>query len=499
MRVLFLISIAVIATCGLIYELIAGTLASYLLGDSITQFSTIIGVYLFSMGIGSYISKFVRKNVLETFIVVEVLVGLLGGFSSILLYSLFSHLESFQLFIYLLISAIGILVGLEIPLMMRILKDEFAFKDLVSHVFSFDYAGALLASLAFPLFFVPQLGLIKTSLFFGLLNMVIAVLLIFNKKIQVRRIRTFQAVGILGFLVLLAAFVMGDRILRYTEDMVYDEKVIYSKSTPYQRITLTADKNGTKLFLNGNLQFYSADEYRYHEALVHPVMSLVPQAKNVLILGGGDGFAVRELVRYPQIGHIRLVDLDPAMTKLFRFNRELSRLNDSALFSPKLKITNQDAFVWLKQTTQKYDVILIDLPDPSNFSLGKLYTDQFYLAVEEHLAPGGALVVQSTSPYVAPSSYWCIANTLQVTGMNILPYHTFIPSFGDWGYVIASKQKLLQPDFSRMPRNLRFFSPEAFQSMSYFPKDIAYRTTEINRLNNQALVRYFESEWNQFQ
>ncbi|TXI84384.1 MAG: polyamine aminopropyltransferase [Crocinitomicaceae bacterium] len=499
MRILFLVSVAVIATCGLIYELIAGTLASYLLGDSITQFSTIIGVYLFSMGIGSYFSKFVQKRILETFIVVEILVGLLGGFSSTLLYSLFNHLESFQFFIYALIGTIGILVGLEIPLMMRILKDEFDFKDLVSHIFSFDYAGALLASLAFPLFFVPQMGLIKTSLFFGILNVLIALLLIFNRKVKIQRTRTFQLIGTTSFIVLLVAFVLGDKILRYTEDMAYDEKVIYSKSTPYQRITLTSDKNGTKLFLNGNLQFYSADEYRYHEALVHPVMSLVANPKKVLILGGGDGFAVRELIKYKTIESIQLVDLDPEMTRLFKRNPQLSALNDSALFHPKLRITNQDAFIWLKTNKHVYDVILIDLPDPSNFSLGKLYTDQFYKAVGEHLTKNGALVVQSTSPFVAPKSYWCIANTLQITGLKILPYHTFIPSFGDWGYLLASKQATRQPDFSKMPSNLRFFSPDAFESMCYFPKDVAYRTTEINRLNNQALVHYFETEWNQFQ
>lgn len=499
MRFLFLISVAVIATCGLIYELIAGTLASYLLGDSITQFSTIIGVYLFSMGIGSYFSKFVQKKILETFIVVEIIVGLLGGFSSTLLYVLFDQLESFRLFIYLLITAIGILVGLEIPLMMRILKDEFDFKDLVSHIFSFDYAGALLASLAFPLFFVPQLGLIKTSLFFGILNVIIALILIFNRKIKMKRIRSYQVIGIFSLFVLLTSFVFGDEILSYTEDQAYDEKVIFSKSTPYQRITLTSDKNGTKLFLNGNLQFYSADEYRYHEALVHPIMSLVPDAKKILILGGGDGFAVRELLKYPTIKEIQLVDLDPEMIRLFKHNSELNKLNDSALFSSKLAIKNEDAFIWLKQTSQIYDVILIDLPDPSNFSLGKLYTDQFYHEVSKHLDETGALVVQSTSPFVAPKSFWCIANTLQINQLHILPYHTFIPSFGDWGYVIASKQKTKSPNFSHLPKNLRFFSPEAFSSMCYFPKDVAYRTTEINRLNNQALVHYFESEWNHFQ
>lgn len=499
MRTLFLVSVAVIATCGLVYELVAGTLASYLLGDSITQFSTIIGVYLFSMGIGSYISKFVKQRILETFIVVEIIVGLLGGFSSTLLYILFDHLESFRLIIYLLITAIGILVGLEIPLMMRILKDEFDFKDLVSHIFSFDYAGALLASLAFPLFFVPQLGLIKTSLFFGILNVIIALFLIFSRRIKLTRIRTFQVIGVGSLFTLLTAFVAGDELLRYSEESAYNEHIIYSKSTNYQRITLTSDKNGTKLFLNGNLQFYSADEYRYHEALIHPIMSLVPHVKKVLILGGGDGFAVRELAKYPSIESIQLVDLDPEMTRLFKMNPELRRLNDSALYHPKLTIKNEDAFIWLQKSRQLFDVVIIDLPDPSNFSLGKLYTDLFYDQVKEHVSEQGAIVVQSTSPYVAPNSFWCIANTLQSTGLRILPYHTFIPSFGDWGYIIASRKSLPSPDFSHLPNKLRFFSPEAFQSMTYFPKDIAYRTTAVNRLNNQALVHYFETEWNQFQ
>ena len=154
---LLLFAVFTIATCGLVYELVAGTLASYLLGDSVKQFSFIIGVYLFSMGIGSYFSKFLTKNLLNTFVEIEILVGLIGGLSSVVLFLLFESINSFQFILYFLVFVTGCLVGLEIPLLMNILKDKVEFKDLVSNVFTFDYIGALLASILFPLVLVPKL------------------------------------------------------------------------------------------------------------------------------------------------------------------------------------------------------------------------------------------------------------------------------------------------------------------------------------------------------
>lgn len=176
---LLLFSVFTIATCGLVYELVAGALASYLLGDSVKQFSFIIGVYLFSMGVGSYVAKYLKDNLLDKFIDIEILVGLIGGFSSIVLFLVFDYGAQFQFILYLLVFLTGFLVGLEIPTLMNLLENRIEFKELVSNVFAVDYVGALLASLLFPLVLVPNLGLIRTSLFFGLLNVSIAITLCF--------------------------------------------------------------------------------------------------------------------------------------------------------------------------------------------------------------------------------------------------------------------------------------------------------------------------------
>jgi spermidine synthase len=491
---LLLFSVFLVATCGLIYELIAGTLASYLLGDSVSQFSIIIGLYLFSMGIGSFCSKFFEKNLLDWFIQIELLVGLVGGITSSVLFILFNHVESFQLILYGLISLTGILVGLEIPLLMQILNQRnFEFKDIISKVFTFDYVGALLASILFPLVFVPKMGLIRTSFFFGILNTLVALLVLYSYAPQLKyRLRLWlQAWLVFGVLSL--GFVFSEEILSWTEVSAYDEKVIFAKSSPYQRIVLTREGSTIKLFLNRNLQFSSFDEYRYHEALVHPLMCFVNQPRRVLILGGGDGMAVRELLKYPSIEVITLIDLDPDMTRLFSQNPMLTQLNAGALNHPKVRVLNQDAFGWMKQNNTQFDVVVIDFPDPNNFSLGKLYSSTFYRELARSLSPRGVVVVQSTSPYIAPKSYWCVNKTLQSVGFQTLPYHVLVPSFGDWGYVLATKNTFTKHrDF--LP-DLRFMDNSTFSQSKVFPKDMAPPAVEVNKLNNQILVQYFETEW----
>ena len=295
-KILLLLTVFVIATCGLIYELVAGTLASYLLGDSVRQFSTIIGVYLFSMGIGSWLSRFVEGDLLRWFIRIEIIVGIVGGISAPLMFGLFEHAASFSAVLYGFVATTGILVGLEIPLLMRILKNNYAFKDLVSQVFTFDYIGALLASLIFPLILIPYLGLIRTSLFFGLLNIAVAFLIMFRFPETIKYRSRFSIIIGLFTALLLIGFVYSEKIMAYTETAAYQDQVVFSKSTPYQRIVLTRGNHDLRLYLNGNLQFSSADEYRYHEALVHPAMQSLQNAKKILVLGGGDGLAVRELL-----------------------------------------------------------------------------------------------------------------------------------------------------------------------------------------------------------
>jgi len=492
--VLLLVSVFIIATCGLIYELIAGTLASYLLGDSVTQFSTIIGVYLFSMGLGSWVSKYFDKNLLAWFIRIEILVGLVGGTSSSILFLVFESVSSFRIILYGLISFTGILVGLEIPLLMRILQDRFEFKDLVSKVFTFDYIGALIASLVFPLLLIPYLGLVRTAYMFGMLNVLVALITCINFRHEIKGARYLQSASIISMLALLVGFVYANTITSFSESLTYSDTIIFSKSTPYQRIVITKKGRDLRLFLNGNLQFSSVDEYRYHEALIHPVLQALPDAKNILVMGGGDGLAVREILKYPQIETVTLVDLDKEMTKLFRTNDMLLKLNRRSLLSPKVTVMNADAFSWARAQHKTYDAIIIDFPDPSNYSVGKLYTNTFYAIVKHLLNPDGIMVIQSTSPYVAPKSYWTVEKTLQSVGLHTVPYHNYVPSFGEWGYIMAMTKPAYKVPDHYLP-GLRFISKACLEQMLYFPADMARVPAQVNKLNNQILVKYFEDEW----
>jgi spermidine synthase len=491
---ILLFSVFAIATCGLVYELVAGTLASYLMGDSVTQFSTIIGTYLFSMGVGSWLSRYIEDHLLRWFILIEVLVGVVGGCSAPLLFLLFEHIASFRIILYSLVGITGILVGLEIPILMRILKANLAFKELVARVFTFDYIGALIASLIFPLVLVPYLGLIRASLLFGIINVSIAGLLLYRFDEAKPFRRSFSVTIVASVMLLLVAFVYADRIMTFSETLAFQDRVIFAKNTPYQRIVLTRNNRELRLFLNGNLQFSSADEYRYHEALVHPALHSLPHAQKVLILGGGDGLAAREILKYPNIDSITLVDLDPAMTRFFSSNTMLRRLNHDALLSPKLHVVNSDAFNWVKNSHDSFDLVVIDFPDPANYSIGKLYSSAFYEELHHILRERGIIVVQSTSPYVARKSYWCIAHTLQASGFITVPYHAYVPSFGEWGYIMAMEQYTWRTD-NPLPTGLRYISNATIKDMLYFPPDMSELPTGINKLNNQALVNYFEDEW----
>ncbi|HEY6225554.1 MAG TPA: polyamine aminopropyltransferase [Verrucomicrobiae bacterium] len=492
-KALFLASVFAIATCGLIYELVSSTLASYLLGDSVTQFSTVIGVYLFAMGIGSYLSKHVHEGLIGVFVRVELLIGLVGGFSATALFMLFPHVQFFRTALYALILLIGILVGLEIPLLLRILKGRFEFKDLVSKVFTFDYIGALLASLLFPLVLAPHLGLMRTSFLFGAMNVIVALIAIHLLRSEIHYLRLLRGAAFLILLALGAGFFASERLMAMAETATYEDPVIFATSSPYQRIVLSKRGPDLRLHLNGNLQFSSRDEYRYHEAFIHPVLSTKPNCRHVLVLGGGDGMAVREILKYPQIESVVLVDLDATMTRLFSTEPILLKLNENSLLSPKVRVINDDAFTWLKTNTQLFDVVCADFPDPSNFSLGKLYTTAFYSLVRDAMDPDGIVVVQSTSPYVARKSFWCIDRTLKAVGLQTTAYHVYVPSFGEWGFIAASKNKFIAN--GPLPSGLKFLNPQTMAAMFEFPNDMATLPTEPNRLNNQILVRYFEEEW----
>jgi len=491
--ILIFITVLLIAACGLIYELIAGTLASYLLGDSVLQFSTIIGCYLFAMGIGSALSRYIDRGLAYRFIWIELLLGVVGGCSSALLFLAFAYTQGFQLLMYALVVVIGILVGLEIPLLMRLVRSRYHFRDVVAHVLTFDYLGALGASLLFPILLVPYLGLVRSAMLFGIINVAVA---LWSTFLFANQISAAKSLRVLCFVVLCGlgiGFAEAKRITAAVEDNIYADEIILSRDTRYQHIVLTRFKDDIRLFLSSHLQFSSRDEYRYHEALIHPGLSAIPVPRHVLVLGGGDGLAVREILKYPQIESVTLVDLDPEMTRLFTTNPMLTALNQKSFLSPKVHIINSDAFPWVDSNTDSFDFIVIDFPDPTNYSLGKLYTTTFYKAVARHLSTQGLMVVQSTSPMFARDSYWCIAETLKQSGLQTYPYHVYVPSFGEWGFVIAGHRDFQFP--ASLPTGLRFVNIAGLPAMFQFPPDMAPMPMPPNRLNDQVLVRAYDQDW----
>jgi spermidine synthase len=489
-----LASVFIIASCGLAYELIAAALSSYLIGDSVTQFSTVIGVYLFAMGVGSFLSRYITKGVVLRFIQIELMVALLGGFSALALFLVFAWLEGpFRFSLYAIVLLVGMLVGLEIPLVMRMLRQYIPFRDLVAQVLTFDYLGALAVSLAFPLLLAPQLGLVRSGLMFGVLNALVAVWAVWLFRNDIVDKTWLKAQCAVVLVALVAGFAYAEKLTKFAEQQLYAENIVYASSSPYQRIVLTRWRDDVRLYLNHNLQFSSRDEYRYHEAMVHPALQSLPRAKKVLILGGGDGLAAREVLRYPGVESIVLVDLDPEVTRLFSTSPVLRALNRDALKSSRVKIFNVDALQWLEKSSDLFDFIVVDFPDPSNYSLVKLYTSVFYRLLARHLAPEGLAVIQSTSPLYARQSFWCVVTTLENAGLVATPYHALVPSFGAWGFIIAGRRPFTPPAAYELEH--RFLTPEVTRAMFLFPKDMDRVPAEVNRLNNQILVRYFEREW----
>ena len=513
--ILFL-NVLIIATCGLVYELLAGTLASYVLGDSVTQFSLIIGIYLSALGAGAWLSRFIERDLARRFVEVELSVAVLGGASAPLLFLSFAHLSFFHVVLYGVVFLIGALVGLEIPLLMRILKDHLDFKELVARVLAFDYAGALIASLLFPIFLVPKLGLVRTSLMFGFLNASVGLWATWLMRPLIGGgVSRLRAQGCLVLALLAVAFIKADAITSLAEDAMFADDIVYSRTTTYQRIVITRNRAGFQLFLNGNLQFSSADEYRYHEALVHPAMALASEGgrevRRVLVLGGGDGLALREILKYPTVQEVTLVDLDPDMTRLSERFPPLARLNNNSFRDPRVRVVNEDAMIWLEHDAgasaatpssdtapPAFDAAIVDFPDPNTFALGKLYTTRFYRLLRSRLAEGAAVSVQSTSPLFARNSFWCVVRTLEASGLSVRPYYTAVPSFGVWGFALARREPFDVPQ--RAPSvALKFLDDNSLAAMFILSADLGPVPVEVNRLDNQSLVRYYEAEWRRYE
>lgn len=503
-RTMLLAVVFVCAACGLVYELALVTLGSYLIGNTATQASIVLSVMVFAMGVGSLAVKPLQRLAMVSFAVIELVLALLGGLSVLILYAAFAYLELYTPALIVIAFLLGLLIGGEIPLLMVLLQ-HIRRQDAgsaVADMFSVDYIGALVGGLAFPFVLLPLFGQIEGALIVGLVNAaagMVLTLTVFRRSLTVRTTAALTVLAALVVAVLVAGLVYADRFEVDARQALYRDPVVAAERTPYQDIVITQRSVGdlgtdTRLFLNGDLQFSSIDEYRYHESLVHPAMS--GPHRSVLVLGGGDGLAMREVLRHTDVESAELVELDPAMIDLARHDDRLTSLNRHSLDDPRVSVVVADAFSWLRSSTQRFDVIIVDMPDPDETATAKLYSQEFYGLVRAHLAAGGRMVVQGGSPYFAPRSYWCIASTIRSAGFGATPYHVDVPSFGDWGFVLASSSPDTPPRPTLAPvPGLRFLTADELRAATVFPLDRAPRPMPASTLVDPRILQYAQDEW----
>ncbi|MFJ6568983.1 polyamine aminopropyltransferase [Streptomyces sp. NPDC091292] len=437
-RFLVLAGVFICAACGLVYELELVALASYLIGDSVTQASVVLSVMVFAMGVGSLAAKRLRGRAAVGFGLVEAALALVGGCSAMALYAAFAWngawdgawegawLRDTR---YLLVGfslAIGILIGAEVPLLMvliqRIRRQDAG--GAVADLFAADYVGALVGGLAFPFLLLPLFGQLTGALLTGAVNAVAGgalVLGLFHRDLTRRGRCTLLIANALVLGLLATAAVLVDDFERAARRAVYGKDVRVALQTDVQEIVLTGSVRGpVDLYLDGRLRVSGRDEHRYHASLVHPAMN-GPHAR-VLVLGGGDGLAAREVLTHPGVRRVDIVELDAGVVRLARTDPALSALNRHVYRDPRVHVATADAFQWLRVDRRAYDVVISDLPDPGITASTKLYSQEFYGLVSRVLAPGGRLAVHAGPVTSRPRVFWTVDATVRAAGLRTTPY-----------------------------------------------------------------------------
>lgn len=495
---------------GLIYEYVLSTVFSYLLGSSIEQFSITIGIMFAMMGLGGWLQTYLKHSLVEYFIAAELLLVLLGGFAPIFLQWAYAALPTDFVWIKLAYPAmISILIGIEIPLVMRI-NERFA-KNLSSNIagtWAWDYIGGAAGVVVWILMLRHYVPITHISFWVAGCNLAVAIMsLIFFWRRGMFRWKLSGIVAAMASLMVVFAILLGnsnvDAWSKLINQKLYDDPIAMQITSKYQNIVVTKGPHPTdpadndwQLWLNGNRQFSSLDEPIYHELTVHPAMNLAANRNRVLILGGGDGMVLREVLKYKDVQDVTLVDLDPEVIKLAKENPIFQRLNSNAFADarvhssfddyrlnagvvdtgttrdvmiqtdktnvkchevvdngvskakctsePELQkvatvnVYNIDADRFVSERTGWYDVVIVDLPDPNSVELAKLYSKEFYSKIKRVLSPDGVVAVQATSPYHAKETFLCMLRTMTAAGLNVVPYHENVPSFGDWGWMLGS-------------------------------------------------------------
>lgn len=494
---LLLFSIFIIAGCSLIYELLISSLSTYLLGSGVIHYSITIGLFLFFMGVGAWLAQYVRKNLLDQFIRIEIALGLVGGLSAVILYAAYAWTEYYYPAMLIVIALISILVGMEIPLLTRVIEQDKGIRQGLSEVLATDYVGALLASLLFPFVLLPYFGHLLTAFVIGAINVIVALVVVWHFRKRLDKTKLLFSTAIAGLALLIVSSQFTHSFTQILERSLYQDPVIFTKQSSYQKVVVTERGNDLRLFLNGSLQFSSIDEYRYHEPLVHFPASHSRTLDRALIIGGGDGLAVRELLRYPSLKEINLVDLDAEVTKLGKEFTKIKALNQHALDDPRVSVFNEDAWLWLEQQGDLFDVIIIDLPDPDTVDIARLYTVEFYKKVARRLSVGGVMITQASSPWVERNAFWSVSATLETVFSSVQAVYSEVPSFGPWGYMMASNSPLKK--YRKIPQATRYIKDDNWQFALKHPNDLPPLDLEANYLQTLIIMKYYNDAYEALQ
>lgn len=551
-KVLLALSMFVMGGCGIAYEYVLSVLGNYLIGSSHEEIFVVIGLMMFAMGVGSYSQRVLRGDLIETFIVLEVLLGVIGGFSASAVYATFAVSESYRIILYGLAFTIGGLIGMEIPVIIRINREySKSLRVNLAEVLSMDYVGALAGALLFAYVLLVHVSLTRIGYLLGLANVAVAGLGIWAFWPLIRRRRRIVGGALLATGALAGGLFMAPRWDAWSEQRFFADPIVHRQTTLYQHIVLTERGDVIRLYINGHLQFSSRDEHIYHETLVHPAMTLAPRRSRVLILGGGDGLALRECLAYDDVEAVTLVDIDPAIIELSRDHPALSRLNrgafdeaqvttklagaigtsaeryhprfhgqhptqrfDAPVELPEVNVYTVDADRFLDAVEGQFDVAILDFPDPSHLETAKLFSREFYRSLSRVLAPGALVAVQSTSPYHARDVFLCIGESLRSAGFAAVPYHQNVPSFGEWGFHLAARvperegagreleARLVERlrSIDRFEVETRFLTPELVAAATRFGKDWLEpgRKIEPHTRLRPHLIEYYRRAWENY-
>ncbi|PID43131.1 MAG: spermidine synthase [Proteobacteria bacterium] len=539
---------------GLVNEYVLATITTYILGNSIEQFSLVIASMMLMMGVSGLVQNRMSDDALVyRFIGIEVLVALLGGFAPLAIYAAYGYLHHHFLFVhYFFVLMVGFLIGFEIPVVMRIIEqNRIRLKANLVIVYAMDYIGAFVGAVVWVTWLLKHYPLTEISFIVAGFNFIVAVFAVFYyimRKDQKHNILVFSVI-ILTACALLYGYIHNRELSDLMEQRFYDDPIVHRETTRYQHLVVTKNPGtgDVRLYINGNTQFSSLDENRYHDFLVHPVMALAKRKSNVLLLGGGDGLALRELNKYADVEHISLVDLDPDMVKLAATEPNLAMLNDNAFRDERVRfiagegvtpadirpvllagdnsfnaghpgtehadsewvasihVINVDADRFLDGVSgRKWDVVIVDFPDPSSVELSKLYSKQFYRKLARHLSPDALVAIQSTSPYHAKEAFLAIGATLRAAEYKVIPYRQNIPSFGDWGFFLAWRSEVTEKtrvqaikEVDHFDVETTFITPELMVASLAFGKGELHSSAPcINTLMHPCLVQHYnEYSW----